>query len=54
MSYSFNESLTPKIEYPSIEKTEETEESIKSYLSINKLDPIEGIYKSYQYDVPQI
>jgi hypothetical protein len=42
--YSYNDALSLKIEYPQVEKTEETEESIKSYLAINKLDPIEGIY----------
>lgn len=35
---------------PEVEQTNETEESIKVYLSSNKLDPIEGIYKSYQSD----
>ncbi len=37
-----------KTEYPEVEKTSETEESIKAYLTSNKLDPIEGIYKSFQ------
>ena len=46
--YKFTESLTPKIDYPEVETTEETEESIKKYLTSNKLDPIEGIYKSYK------
>ncbi len=33
-------------ELPEVETTNETEESIKEYLSRNTLDPIEGIYKS--------
>ena len=33
-------------DYDLVEKTSETEESMKSYLSSNKIDPIEGIYKS--------
>ncbi|HCW08329.1 MAG TPA: hypothetical protein DGG95_13295, partial [Cytophagales bacterium] len=48
MNYFFDQSFTPKIDYPEVENTTETEESIKQYLSSNKLDPIEGIYKSYQ------
>lgn len=36
---------------PSLEMTGLTEDSIKSYLESNKLEPIEGIYKSYQSDV---
>ena len=48
--YSFNSASTPEITYPIVEKTNETEESIKQYLDNNKLDPIEGIYKSYQSD----
>ena len=39
-----------KTEYPVVEKTNETEEKIKSYLTLNKIDQIEGIYKSYQSD----
>lgn len=46
--YSYNSSKTPIIEFPEVEKTNETEETIKVYLASNKLDPIEGIYKSYQ------
>lgn len=48
--YSYNSSLTPQIQLPDVEKTTETEESIKAYLTSNKIDPIEGIYKSYQSD----
>ena len=50
MSYSFNPSKTPQIEFPKVEQTNETEKTIKNYLLSNKLDPIEGIYKSYQSD----
>ena len=50
--HTFNESksLTKQIEknLPKLELTGLTEDSIKSYLTSNKLDPIEGIYKSYQ------
>lgn len=49
-AYNFNPALTPEIEYPQVEKTNETEETIKKYLTTNKIDPIEGIYKSYQND----
>lgn len=47
---SYNASKTPKIEYPEVEKLEETEESLKTYYSTNTIDEIEGIYKSYQSD----
>lgn len=50
MEYTFNPLKTPQIEFPIVEKTTETEESIKSYLTSNKIDRIEGIYKSYQSD----
>jgi S1-C subfamily serine protease len=50
LSYSFKTNLTPSIEYPSVEKYDETEESLKSYLTNSNIDPIEGIYKSYQND----
>lgn len=46
--YAYNPRLTPLVVYPEVEKTNETEESIRSYLSVHSLDPIEGIYKSYQ------
>jgi hypothetical protein len=36
---------------PKVEFTNETEKSIKEYLSKNKLDIIEGIYESYQSEV---
>ena len=50
MSYSFNPSRTPRIEYPKVEQTNETEQTIRTYLTSNKLDALEGIYKSYQTD----
>jgi S1-C subfamily serine protease len=46
--YSFNSSLTPELILPQVEKTQETEESLKKYFSENQLNPIEGIYKSVQ------
>jgi S1-C subfamily serine protease len=48
LEYNFNNTLTPEINFPEVEKTNETEETIKNYLSNNKIDPIEGIYKTYQ------
>jgi S1-C subfamily serine protease len=48
MSYNFNSYNTPQFEFPEVEKTNETEETIKEYLSSNKIDILEGIYKSYQ------
>ncbi|HRA60820.1 MAG TPA: trypsin-like peptidase domain-containing protein [Bacteroidia bacterium] len=48
LNYKYNASLTPKIVYPEVEKTEETEESLKEYYTNNSLNSIEGIYKSYQ------
>ncbi|MFN4971938.1 MAG: hypothetical protein ACK5GX_02780, partial [Bacteroidota bacterium] len=52
--YSFDESKTisKQIEksLPTLELTDLTEDSIKSYLTSKKIDPIEGIYKSYQSD----
>ena len=49
-TYRFNESLTPTVQYPTVETTTETEESLKKYFDNNKLNSIEGIYKSYQSD----
>lgn len=48
LKYHYTESFTAKIVYPEVEKTNETEESMKSYLLSNTIDKIEGIYKSYQ------
>ena len=54
MKYAFNPEKTIAKELekalPTLEMTGLTEEFIKKYLSENKLDPIEGIYKSYQSD----
>lgn len=54
MSYTFNpEKTVAKVlekSLPTLELTGLTEDDIKKYLSENKLDPIEGIYKSYQSD----
>ena len=49
-SYSFDSSLAPQLELPKVEQTSENGETIKRYLSSNKLDVFEGIYKSYQTD----
>lgn len=50
--YTFDSSKTVakllEKKLPTLELTGWTEESIKSYLTSNKLDPVEGIYKSYQ------
>lgn len=48
MPYCFTPESTPKIEYPEVEKTTENEETLKNYFAENKLNNIEGIYKSYQ------
>lgn len=48
LNYKYNASLTPKIVYPEVEKTTETEEAFMKYFSENSLNNIEGIYKSYQ------
>lgn len=52
--YGFDKNLTFELmslkNLPSIEMTGLTEDSIKSYLTNNKTDQIEGIYKSYQTD----
>lgn len=48
LKYKFNNDLTPIIEYPKVEITSETETTLKSYFDNNKLNNIEGIYKSYQ------
>lgn len=54
MKYVFTpeKSVTKELEksLPTLEMTGLTEEYIKKYLSDNKLDLIEGIYKSYQSD----
>lgn len=45
---SYDPSKTPILTFPEVEKTNETESSLKAYLNSNKIDKIEGIYKSYQ------
>jgi S1-C subfamily serine protease len=47
LNYIYFQNLTPKISYPEVEKTSETEESLKNYYQTNQLNQIEGIYKSY-------
>jgi S1-C subfamily serine protease len=46
--YLYLESLTPIIDFPKVESTTETEESLKKYFDSNTIDGIEGIYQSYQ------
>lgn len=51
-TYTYNPTLNKlKTVYPEVEKTNETEETINTYLSSNKIDFLEGIYKSYQTEV---
>jgi S1-C subfamily serine protease len=51
-TYDESKSIAKQIEknLPTLELTGLTEDSIKSYLTSKKIDPIEGIYKSYQSD----
>lgn len=44
--HAFNESLNNTLYLPEVEKTNETENSIRTYLDNSKIDEIEGIYKS--------
>lgn len=46
--YRFDIDKAPTFESPEIEITSETEETITAYLDSQQLDPIEGIYNSYQ------
>ena len=48
--YSFDESLTPKITYPGVENINKDENELKAYFESTKLEPIEGIYKTYKSD----
>lgn len=48
LPYKYDVDKTPTFESPDIEKTSETEETITAYLGSQGLDPIEGIYNSYQ------
>lgn len=51
LNYKFDKSKIDVINYPEVEKSNETEKSLKEYYASNKLDNIEGIYKSYQDNV---
>ncbi len=51
LRYSFNPVLTPEREFPKVESVSETEESLRQYFDSNKIDPLEGIYKSYQNEL---
>lgn len=48
--YFYDESLTPKKVYPVVEKTSKNVDELKVYFDSTKLDPIEGIYKTYKTD----
>lgn len=50
LQYKYDELKTPILNLPAVEKTEESEESLKTYFNANSIDEIEGIYKSYQSD----
>ena len=50
-SYSFDESLTPKISYPEVENINKDENELKAYFDSAKIDPIEGIYKTYKSEL---
>jgi len=53
LTYSYNpNSFKHEIKplFPKVENTYETDETLKEYFSSNVLEPIEGIYKSYQSD----
>jgi hypothetical protein len=49
-TYTFDESRTPKISYPEVENIDKDENELKVYFDSTKLDPIEGIYKTYKSD----
>lgn len=50
-NHSYNENLTTKIQVPIIvQKDSKNEIELKSYYDTNKIDLIEGIYKSYKSD----
>jgi hypothetical protein len=48
--YSYNKSITKTIAYPEVENISMDENELKSYFDSTKLDPIEGIYKTYKSD----
>ena len=47
LNYKYSPFLTPEIQYPSVEKVNETETSFRSYLDSVKTEQIEGIFQSY-------
>jgi hypothetical protein len=47
-NYSFDSNWTPKIEFNEVENINKDEVALKSYYDNSKLDPIEGIYKTYK------
>jgi len=49
--YSYNQNLTPLINYPEVEKIEISEEELMDYFDNNRLKPIEGIYKNSEYRI---
>ncbi len=49
--YSFDESLTPKITYPEVENINKDENELKAYFDSTKVEPIEGIYKTYKSEL---
>jgi hypothetical protein len=51
VTYTYDKSLTKIIAFPEVENINMTENEIKTYLDSSKLDPIEGIFKSYKSDV---
>jgi hypothetical protein len=46
LKYSFDDSLNNDLYLPKVEVTNESEESLRKYLDNNKVDGIEGIYKT--------
>lgn len=48
--YSYDKSITSTIKYPEVENINMDENNLKSYFDATKLDPIEGVYKTYQSD----
>ena len=47
-TYSYNSELSPKFDFPTVENINKTEDELKLYFDTTKLDPLEGIYKSYK------
>jgi len=50
INYSFNSSLTPVMNYPEVENISIEENSYKDYLESNLINPMEGIFKTYQLE----